>query len=103
MLCHAPRSRRTVAGDWIDAASERSLRKRLLSTNNRRRLPSVGVRSRIRIWFDTTEDALMSSLAHAEDRDCGRILDAVAVWLTTWRSEERRVGKECRSRWSPYH
>ena len=23
--------------------------------------------------------------------------------LTTWRSEERRVGKECRSRWSPYH
>ena len=23
--------------------------------------------------------------------------------LTTVRSEERRVGKECRSRWSPYH
>src|SRR3989441_6017617 len=23
------------------------------------------------------------------------------AWLT--RSEERRVGKECRSRWSPYH
>ena len=23
--------------------------------------------------------------------------------LTTMRSEERRVGKECRSRWSPYH
>ena len=22
---------------------------------------------------------------------------------TTLRSEERRVGKECRSRWSPYH
>ena len=22
---------------------------------------------------------------------------------THWRSEERRVGKECRSRWSPYH
>ena len=22
---------------------------------------------------------------------------------TTGRSEERRVGKECRSRWSPYH
>src|SRR5476651_2740905 len=24
-------------------------------------------------------------------------------WSTTKRSEERRVGKECRSRWSPYH
>ena len=23
--------------------------------------------------------------------------------LRTVRSEERRVGKECRSRWSPYH
>ena len=23
--------------------------------------------------------------------------------ITTTRSEERRVGKECRSRWSPYH
>ena len=23
--------------------------------------------------------------------------------VDTWRSEERRVGKECRSRWSPYH
>ena len=22
---------------------------------------------------------------------------------TLYRSEERRVGKECRSRWSPYH
>ena len=22
---------------------------------------------------------------------------------TSFRSEERRVGKECRSRWSPYH
>src|SRR3712207_8395915 len=26
--------------------------------------------------------------------------DLVKVW---GRSEERRVGKECRSRWSPYH
>ena len=23
--------------------------------------------------------------------------------LVQYRSEERRVGKECRSRWSPYH
>src|SRR5256885_11832611 len=26
-----------------------------------------------------------------------------AYWLRLIRSEERRVGKECRSRWSPYH
>src|SRR3712207_8394619 len=29
-------------------------------------------------------------------------LDVVAVFAAE-RSEERRVGKECRSRWSPYH
>ena len=26
-----------------------------------------------------------------------------ALWVDYKRSEERRVGKECRSRWSPYH
>src|SRR2546430_12135731 len=25
------------------------------------------------------------------------------IWRNSSRSEERRVGKECRSRWSPYH
>src|SRR2546422_7028439 len=28
---------------------------------------------------------------------------AAALSLLVARSEERRVGKECRSRWSPYH
>src|SRR2546422_853671 len=32
----------------------------------------------------------------------GRAGAALAV-LRLYRSEERRVGKECRSRWSPYH
>ena len=27
----------------------------------------------------------------------------IALMLIVVRSEERRVGKECRSRWSPYH
>ena len=30
-------------------------------------------------------------------------LSGVIKWHWIWRSEERRVGKECRSRWSPYH
>ena len=29
--------------------------------------------------------------------------DLIKVTLPRSRSEERRVGKECRSRWSPYH
>src|SRR3989475_12491897 len=31
----------------------------------------------------------------------GRLMGFLFVWQ--FRSEERRVGKECRSRWSPYH
>ena len=31
------------------------------------------------------------------------IEDADHIQVETTRSEERRVGKECRSRWSPYH
>ena len=37
--------------------------------------------------------------------DCGAMLDKAEqkVAKLSKRSEERRVGKECRSRWSPYH
>src|SRR2546426_12831417 len=32
-----------------------------------------------------------------------QVLDGAALPPPAARSEERRVGKECRSRWSPYH
>jgi len=35
------------------------------------------------------------------DASVSRVFHPVAVHFK--RSEERRVGKECRSRWSPYH
>ena len=43
------------------------------------------------------------------DKICDAISDAILDALmekdpmSRVRSEERRVGKECRSRWSPYH
>ena len=48
------------------------------------------------ILADPDDDSEVKQLA-----DLGPI-DAVIVNLYP-RSEERRVGKECRSRWSPYH
>src|SRR2546426_12632657 len=39
---------------------------------------------------------------HAEARR-RHLLDAIVGAIAVLRSEERRVGKECRSRWSPYH
>src|SRR6266508_4426269 len=46
-------------------------------------------------------NAMADQLAASRDRDRAFLL-SVSHELKT-RSEERRVGKECRSRWSPYH
>ena len=35
--------------------------------------------------------------------DVGKYRDSIFLERAIVRSEERRVGKECRSRWSPYH
>src|SRR5256885_7222263 len=47
---------------------------------------------------------LVAALREGMLRLAGREGDgAIINWLSADRSEERRVGKECRSRWSPYH
>ena len=38
---------------------------------------------------------------YCDEGDCAQLLSGLN--LVPLRSEERRVGKECRSRWSPYH
>ena len=35
--------------------------------------------------------------------ELGESFESAAIREVAERSEERRVGKECRSRWSPYH
>ena len=40
------------------------------------------------------------SFAHPEKP---KDVDKKSAYIIGTRSEERRVGKECRSRWSPYH
>ena len=37
------------------------------------------------------------------DAKISRLLINLGITARLKRSEERRVGKECRSRWSPYH
>src|SRR2546425_6094429 len=41
--------------------------------------------------------------ATALDQEIARLLRKTNKPVVLVRSEERRVGKECRSRWSPYH
>src|SRR5256885_7377601 len=55
-------------------------------------------------WFrdsrDNPADASKGSFNSADFSDADTHFGSSASFL---RSEERRVGKECRSRWSPYH
>src|SRR5256885_17263292 len=41
--------------------------------------------------------------AHGRPGTTRRATQATRIVTNRTRSEERRVGKECRSRWSPYH
>ena len=52
-----------------------------------------------------TEAAELAHQTNPLPEICGRICpqDRLCEGACTLRSEERRVGKECRSRWSPYH
>src|SRR3712207_8678657 len=77
-------------------------------------------RRHTRYWRDWSSDVCSSDLWDAlhhrcHDPDGLPDREALELALASWpegvvpkvhfssRSEERRVGKECRSRWSPYH
>ena len=55
----------------------------------------------IKIYFKHLVRAVYKKLAKRILKD--RILSKHINKQEKTRSEERRVGKECRSRWSPYH
>ena len=56
-------------------------------------VPGLGGKNILDILVSTKDSEHMNEL-----RD-----KLVAIGYFVLRSEERRVGKECRSRWSPYH
>src|SRR5260221_2164747 len=56
--------------------------------------------------FGRDSPAIPKSVCALPPGDCLRHSLSIASSGKAWhqsRSEERRVGKECRSRWSPYH
>src|SRR3712207_8823097 len=57
-----------------------------------------GGRLRI-ITRDDDDPIVLETLRH----DAAHVLAEAVQELFPGRSEERRVGQECRSRWSPYH
>ena len=63
--------------------------------------------SRARLEIDAPDDETLARLlVDLQVHGANRVHQSdasVAVADQAGRSEERRVGKECRSRWSPYH
>ena len=51
----------------------------------------------------TVPIVMLTARGSEADRVAGLELGADDYVVKPFRSEERRVGKECRSRWSPYH
>src|SRR3989442_3341978 len=75
-------------------------------TDHRVRVGPI-IRDVVIVWVLTGMGGFVIGIAAGgSSRDAPRYMLAVLVsqfLLGTVRSEERRVGKECRSRWSPYH
>ena len=63
----------------------------------------------VKFYVTAEEKELMEQkMAQLQTKRIGAYLrkmaiDGYIIQVDTRRSEERRVGKECRSRWSPYH
>ena len=105
--------RRTLArGGWGDRAEQATQRAveiaRGAATRAAARPFVVGSAPPLEDCYrpDLVPDAESLAREHAEHAIhlAGAGVDAALVeTMNTVRSEERRVGKECRSRWSPYH
>src|SRR2546430_13785253 len=46
---------------------------------------------------------LIGTMSIRDEMSAAKFRERALVAISEIRSEERRVGKECRSRWSPYH
>src|SRR5687767_15919764 len=55
------------------------------------------------LWFNPAGSSPAGRMLVARETGCCQLYSAAGAAQTSARSEERRVGKECRSRWSPYH
>src|SRR3712207_4133224 len=95
---------------------EPELREALLAAVPSLRAFAISLSGQVDRADDLVQDTILRALANLHRFEPGTNLNA---WLFTIlrnlfhseyrkrrrevRSEERRVGKECRSRWSPYH
>ena len=66
-------------------------------------VPEMAGSSKISLIRETGADLTVMPGAYSDALAAARDHEARTGAMQIHRSEERRVGKECRSRWSPYH
>ena len=55
------------------------------------------------VSFGTTHEDTRIKNIDLLEKELQEAAGGIKLYRALCRSEERRVGKECRSRWSPYH
>src|SRR3989442_15622170 len=70
--------------------------------NTKEKAYIASMKSDLRNLVTAEEAYFADSIKYAGTTACTATAGS-ATYCETTRSEERRVGKECRSRWSPYH
>ena len=95
--------------------AERGLGEKLFSETVETGAKYIVDKYRLEMSAQDVADGIDAQVAHAYESEAGfkpgaeKLLNTLkwgfcsAYSLYAERSEERRVGKECRSRWSPYH
>ena len=78
---------------------ERALKKRMYIYTGVLLVSIIAAVAVITIYYEYRLRYMVTSL-YGQDSQAGKQLLYILFY---GRSEERRVGKECRSRWSPYH
>ena len=71
------------------------------STKKMKELKSLKDDCQVYSHLEELMDDIATYIELAEEENDPEMLPEIEALFT--RSEERRVGKECRSRWSPYH
>src|SRR2546430_10946762 len=95
-LCFSSRRRHTSFDcDWSSAVGPADLMDQIAKAVE----PSLGYRHQLP---EASEEPTVGQAMSNAACDVAETLGAQAILVPT-RSEERRVGKEGRSRWSPYH
>src|SRR5256885_5761612 len=94
----------------VDGADLRTVLRAIAEFSGRNIVLGQNARGTVRIqlknvaWQDALKAVLRANgLDYVEDGAVIRVDEASKLNQEKVRSEERRVGKECRSRWSPYH